>query len=135
VESRVAVPGASSAAAAGERPRSAHLADGEVSSPVRDEAGQSKSLLSGSASRSTSSKLTSAAVSSPRRGGGPATVGGVAQAELYQFLQMAQHLFKALVEFVKDFGDPHLSNGALATAHCFPGVHSWSVVLVWHMLD
>jgi len=40
VEFRVAVPGASSAAAAGGRPRSAHLADLEASSSARGEAGQ-----------------------------------------------------------------------------------------------
>ena len=45
-EFRVAVPGASLAAAAGGRRRSAHHADLEASSPARGEAGQSTSSLS-----------------------------------------------------------------------------------------
>jgi hypothetical protein len=45
-EFRVAVLGASSAAAEGGRPRSAHLADLEASSPARGEADQSTSSLS-----------------------------------------------------------------------------------------
>jgi hypothetical protein len=42
-EFRVAVSGASSAPSAGGRPRSAHLADLEASSPARGEAGQNRS--------------------------------------------------------------------------------------------
>jgi hypothetical protein len=37
-------------------------------------------------------------------------------AEVFQFLQQAQHLFKALIERVEDFVKPQLSGDALVTA-------------------
>jgi hypothetical protein len=54
----------------------------------------------------------------------------VPQAELFQYLQLAQHLFKALVEGVEDFVEPQLSDGVLATALCFIGVRGFR--WFWH---
>jgi hypothetical protein len=54
----------------------------------------------------------------------------VPQAELLQLLQLAEDLFKALIERVENLVKAQLPGGALALALSFPGVHGFR--WFWH---